>query len=415
LSGEKAVGGSDSALFGRISARLALAAVVVVVLSVFIGTALSRYSRAVPTLSPATMLAASFSAPSAPEGLPWPSVGQAAIAVDGFDGMVTHGTEPGAKPIASTAKVMTALVVLKHHPLQGSDPGPAIKITAADVSRYQEAIAQDQSAVEVRTGESITERELLEGLLIASANNFADILANWDSGTSVAFVQAMNSEAATLGMAHTHFADSSGFSPQTTSTATDLIALARAGMALPVFAEIVGKQSATVPVAGDVATTNSLLGQDGVIGIKTGETDEAGDCLIFAADLAVSGRSERVYGVVLGQPSRQAAFTAARTLLEAIPAQLTTVHVIARGQAAGIYEAPWAGTVEAVAAADLDVPAWAGTTLAATVSLQAVKSPIRVGTKVGTLVVSVGARPVSIDIVAAASIPAPGAWWKITR
>ncbi len=65
----------------------------------------------------------------------------------------------------------------------------------------------------VQPGEELTERQLLNGLLVHSANNFADVLAQWDAGTMPAFVAKMNAAAAALGMAHTHYADASGLDP----------------------------------------------------------------------------------------------------------------------------------------------------------------------------------------------------------
>src|SRR5439155_16088215 len=125
------------------------------------------------------------------------------------------------QPVASTAKVMTALLILEHHPLAVGDQGPALTLAQEDVRRYQQAVAQDESAVAVRAGESISELQLLEGLLVPSANNFAEILARWDTGTLPAFVASMNARADALGMKSTHFDDASGFSDRTTSTAAD--------------------------------------------------------------------------------------------------------------------------------------------------------------------------------------------------
>ena len=416
MSSDEAVGGREQTLIlGRFSPRFVLAAIVVVVLSAMVGVGLSRYERSVPQLAPATTLPALFNASASPGDFPWPQAGQAAISVDGFDGVFTHGTEAGPQPIASTTKVMTALLILKHHPLQPGDAGPEITITSDDVRHYNEAIAEDQSTVGVVAGEKLTEYELLEGMLIASANNFANILADWDAGSLDAFVQSMNAEASRLGMIRSNFSDASGFSPGTTSTPEDLMLLARAGMAFPVFAEIVGKKSAELPVVGTIQSTNALLGESGIIGIKTGETDEAGDCLVFAADVLVNGNARRVYGVVLGQPDRPTAFASARALIESVPAHLTSVRIISKGEAAGVYSAPWAGNFEAVAANDLEIPAWAGSTIPATVALDTLKAPIAAGTKVGTLTVNSGGRDVSVDLVASADVGAPGTWWKLTR
>ena len=87
-------------------------------------------------------------------------------------------------------------------------------------------------------GEQLTERQLLEGLLVHSANNFADALAAWDAGSLPAFVDKMNTTAAILGMTGTHFADPSGLDATSESTPADLLRLARWDLASPTFAQI---------------------------------------------------------------------------------------------------------------------------------------------------------------------------------
>ena len=103
-------------------------------------------------------------------------------------------------PVASLTKMMTAYLVLTDHPLSATEQGPSFTMTAADVADWDNAVDTDQSNVEVALGEVLTERQLLEGLLVHSANNFADILAEWDAGSMAAFVTKMNATALTLGM-----------------------------------------------------------------------------------------------------------------------------------------------------------------------------------------------------------------------
>src|SRR5256885_5017539 len=123
--------------------------------------------------------------------LPWPSAGSAAVGVSGLGLIASSGNEQPI-PAASVAKVMTALVVLSDKPLKPGDQGATLAMTAQDVQAYQSDFDQKQSVVEVREGESLTELQLLEGMLIPSANNLAETLARWDSGSVNAFVDAMN-------------------------------------------------------------------------------------------------------------------------------------------------------------------------------------------------------------------------------
>lgn len=393
---------------------LASLAIIEVVVIVF-GLLGCQYTRAIPQVEAAATFPQVVRAAGPDVALPWPNQGQATLAIDGI-GKVGGSRSSGTPvPIASTAKVMTALVTLEKHPLQGGAPGPVVTISAGDVQRYEAAILQDQSVLEVRAGETITERELLEGLLIPSANNYAEILAAWNSGSVSAFVGEMNARAVALGMRETRFDDPSGFSAKTVSTANDLLLLAQAAMANPVFADIVARQEATLPVVGVVESTNELLKEPGVIGIKTGETDAAGGCLLFAANVKAGGESRRVIGVVLGEKDRATAFVRAKALLDALPGLFSAVSVVRRGDAVGVFAAPWGGEVAAIAGEDLTVTAFAGEAVTAAVKLDTVTAPVAAGTKVGELMVSAGSRQLAIPVVAAADIPEPGPGWRLLR
>jgi D-alanyl-D-alanine carboxypeptidase (penicillin-binding protein 5/6) len=390
-----------------------LIAAVVIVLSAIVGVIAYRYSRDVPALSPAVTFPASLQVPDTAPPLPWPKAGQALVEVDGL-GVVGHsGTDAGPQPIASTTKIMTAYLILKDHPLNPGEQGPTVTITGGDVRRYNQAIAQDQSTVGVFEGEELTEYQLLQGMLIASANNFAEILATWDAGSNTEFIADMNLEANRLGMGTTHYDDASGFSARTVSTPADLLVLAKAAMAFPVFAEIVAQQSAELPVVGTVQTTNAILGEAGIIGIKTGETDEAGTCLVFAANVPGAAGDVRIYGVVLGQPDRETAFAVSKALVLATPGRIMNARVVSKGTSVGSYAAPWGGTIEAQAAGDLNIAAWAGTTITTSVALDRIDAPVEAGAKVGTLTAKSGERSASVDLVASGAISAPGFTWRV--
>src|ERR1700682_5480705 len=104
-------------------------------------------------------------------------------------------------------------------------------MTSADVLLCRHALAVDGSAVAVRTGEVLTERDLLLALLLPSADNIAETLAVWVSGNRPAFIASLNATATAMGMDHTHFADPSGLSAATVSSADDLVLLAPGGIA----------------------------------------------------------------------------------------------------------------------------------------------------------------------------------------
>ena len=260
---------------------------------------------------------ASVATGGAKRALDWPPRGSAAVAVGGGTIQVSGATR--SVPIASLAKVMTAVVVLRSHPLSAHDAGFTLTINADDVDDTRRRRSQGQSVVTVAAGERLTERQALQALLLPSANNIAVALARVEGGTVDDFVDEMNAEARRLGMSSTVYTDPSGYAATTVSTARDQVLLARAAMRIGAFAEIVGESQATIPEAGVVYNTDTLLGSDGFVGIKTGSDSAAGGCFMFAA--RASSPHHLVYGVVLGQgggPLIRAALKAARRLADSV-------------------------------------------------------------------------------------------------
>src|SRR4051794_18752586 len=250
------------------------------------------------------LLGSSSSATAPREAVPstvWPAHGQAAFVKAGSS-EVHAGPNQHPAAIASVAKVMTAYLVLRDHPLAPGEDGPAIMLTDADVADTDRRSGQEESVVPVAAGEQLTERQALEALLLPSANNIAAVLARWDAGSQERFVARMNAAARSLGMTHTRYTDPSGFDEATVSTAADQVRLVDRAMRLPVFASIVTTPSATLPVAGTVHNTDTLLGHDGFVGVKTGSTGAAGGCFAFRADRWIDGKRTTITGVVLGQP-----------------------------------------------------------------------------------------------------------------
>jgi len=250
----------------------------------------------------------------------WPADGQAAFVQSGRS-QVQAGPNQHAAPIASVAKVMTAYLVLRDHPLRAGEDGPTITLTDTDVADTDRRRGQQESVVPIAAGEQLTERQALQALLLPSANNIAAVLARWDAGSVDRFVARMNATARSLGMIHTRYTDPSGYDDATVSTAADQVRIADRAMLLPVFASIVATPSATLPVAGTIHNTNTLLGHDGFVGVKTGSDDGAGGCFAFRAIRWIDGKRTTITGVVLGQPGHDriaAALEAADAMVDRI-------------------------------------------------------------------------------------------------
>ena len=373
-----------------------------------------QYLRPLPVTAATSIVPVAQPVGTAP-ALPWPAQGAAALVIDGLGPV---GSSGGAAPLpmASTAKMMTALIVLEDHPLALNDPGPVITVSRADVSAYISEQNQGKSVLPVVAGERLTEYQLLQGLLLPSASNFADMLAVWDLGGVPAFVNRMNAHAASLGMSATHYADVSGFSPLSVSIPSDLITLAQNAMRLPVFAQIVAQPQATLPVNGVIHNLDALLGKGGVVGVKTGHTDQAGGCFVVAADLMIDGQSVRVYGAVMGQPGAlNGAFAATSALLRALGPALHLRTVIQRSDVIARYETAWAESGPVVAGQSV---AWVlidGTTISRHVTLTNLPAALPPGSRVGTLVITAQNHRAEVPLVTAGAINGPDLGWRLTR
>lgn len=196
---------------------------------------------------------------------------------------------------ASLTKVMTALLILEK--VSGNETLLSTPVTASETAFDGAYYHTDGSTANIKAGETMTVEQLLQCMLIVSANEACNILAEWDCGSISAFVDAMNAKAAALGCEDTHFVNPSGLhDPDHYTTAWDLYLITKAAMAYPEFMEICDTANVIIPatnVSGErnYWTTNHLLSTWRVIGyrdkrahgIKTGSTDAAGHCLISSA------------------------------------------------------------------------------------------------------------------------------------
>jgi D-alanyl-D-alanine carboxypeptidase (penicillin-binding protein 5/6) len=227
----------------------------------------------------------------------WPRQGQAALVLGDRHPLASPGEKPVA--IASLAKVMTAYLVLKRYPLRGPQDGFTLTVSAGEAEGVAKDHAEGESVVAVAAGEQLTERQLLEALLIPSGNNIARMLGEMVAGSESGFVEQMNGEARALGMDQTAYTDPSGWDPGTVSTAADQLRVFEQAMRSPVFRQIVSMPSVTLPVAGTLTNFNPLVA-DGFAG-KTGSDSAAGGCLAFFTHVTLAGRGVTAVGVVMAQ------------------------------------------------------------------------------------------------------------------
>lgn len=288
---------------------------------------------AVPTAAAAAYRGAAAQAQDAPVGFPAPIpapeiTARAALAVDLATGATLLAVNPDMPyPPASTTKMLTAIIVRQHAALD-----EVVTVEAGDlvdVAVY--------AHVGLAAGDRITVRDLLAGLLIPSGGDAARTLARVVGSRldptapdpRAAFVAEMNRQARRLGIRQTHFVNADGRdAPGQRSTARDLAILGAALLRDPFLAEVVAQPVTTVSVAGPAAreitlwSTNHLLGELGVHGVKTGTTGDAGENLV-----AVAWRKDhQVLTVTLGS-SEQSRFDDTAALLGALDAHYRWVRL----------------------------------------------------------------------------------------
>jgi len=342
----------------------------------------------------------------------WPSYGQAAVGAVGYDVLASNG-EQVAHPIASIAKVVLALSVLDKKPLEAGQSGPSYQITEKDVQYYYDDLAVGGSLLSVNAGEVLTEYQMLQGLLIASGDNIATTLAVWAFGSMENYLTYANKMAADNGWSSTHMADASGLSAQTVSSAADLVKIGNKALSHSVLAEIVNQQEATLPIAGTVQNYNTILGEDGVVGIKTGNTPEAGGCLLFAVKSATDATAPVMIGAILGAPSRLTVLRDTTNFIQSNVSNFRNINVVKAGNVVGKYETAWGQSVKAVAKDNLNYYSVDNKKVAPEISLDEIKSSKSKKSEVGTVKVKANNQTRSIAVVLESDLIGPSYGWKL--
>jgi len=313
-------------LFSRTKISRVVAVVLVFALAIFVTVRLvsgPRRAQITNRASGETTLGASVSLDSS---MPWPAMGEGAYSVPLLGVSGQNGPETPV-PIASMTKIMTAYLVLKDHPIAKGSSGPNITVTETDQLQFDTETRTNQANVIVQAGEVLSEYQMLEGLLVHSANDLAYALAVWDAGSLGGFVTRMNATAKRLGMYQTHFADASGDTPATVSTPSDILKVAAVAMTIPLFATLVTHRSVTLPYEGLVSSFTPLLGTPGVVGVKSGYTTAAGGCDVLAYQSAIGTKSVVVLAAVTGQRTFNDVISAGKAALALAQGVASEIHL----------------------------------------------------------------------------------------
>lgn len=361
--------------------------------------------------------------------VPWPAQGQAAVKVVGSGDVGTFGPQKPV-PTASVAKIMTAYVVLRDHPLKKDKAGPKIEVDGKAVT---EGGSKHESRIEgLKAGQRFSQQDMLKMLMIPSGNNIARLLARWDtkSGDEAAFVKKMNAAAKDLGMKNTTYTDPSGLDPKTVSTAVDQLKLAEAVMKFDAFRPIVAMTNADIPgLPGRINSNidNLLLAGLSIKGIKTGSSTAAGGTLSWAAYKTVDGKDRLILGTMMDQhfkgldPDGANSLTMVKEnsqkVIEAVRNALASATAVKKGQVVGYVDDGLNGLTPVVATKDLKAVGVPGQKLTLSVGDggKTVPHTAKAGTEVGVLTVGNGESMQKVPVALQKDLVEPSFGAKLIR
>jgi len=346
--------------------------------------------------------------------LAWPGFGASAFGAVGYPDLLSVNGSTEALPMASITKIITAMVVLEAKPLATGTDGPEIEFSQADRALYSKYLAMRGSVKPMPANTSMSQLEVLQVTLIASANNYAEAVADWAYGTEAAYVDAAKTWLTEHGMTHTTVVEPTGINPANTSTATDLVTLGKLAMANPVISDIVDTPTLTLPEVGTIKDTNKLLGSEGVVGIKTGTLENIGSSLLFASKQKVGSSTVTIIGAVLGAADHDALYPAVTGLLRSITSGFHEITLAEKGQPFAGYRTAWSARTTAVATSDAKVVVWSDTPVSSVVAAPDIRLVAR-GETAGEVAFTVGKKTITVPLAFSTSVRDPGPAWRLAH
>ena len=396
----------------RRRAAVSTFSVIVLALVAYVGAVLLHPLPATAAIVPADAVKTIDTAPVDPA---WPAHGGAAIGLVGQSGLLGSSGSDKSVPIASMTKTITSLVLLQKYQLKSGEQGPTVTFTQRDLDILNQVWAEDGSWANVEAGEKLTLVQAMTVMMLKSANNYARSLAVWSYGSQDAFVDAANAWLKQHGFTHTHMTDPSGLDSGSVSNMTDLVGIGKLAIANPVLAKVVDTATATLPTVGTIHNTDPLIGKDGIEGVKTGFTDQAGHCLLFAAKVDINGTSRTLVGVMLGQPTYDALWSGVPKLLASYEKAFHEVDLTDAGKTVyGTYTTPWGSTTQLVAATQPSMEIYSAGSVAVKVSADKLATATAKA-MAGTVTFSYGGKKVVANLATSGAIAGPTAWWRLTH
>lgn len=316
--------------------------------------------------------------------------------------------------MASLTKLITALVGLEAAPVEAGTDGPVYTLTDADTALVDEVLAQDGTFAPAPVGLELTTRQILDLILVPSANNYAISYSRWIFGSDEAFLAAANDWLARNGLESIYIEDASGLSDNNVATPADIVRLARIALADPLIAQVVSQSRINIPMLGEIDTTNRLLGEAGVVGLKTGTTFPSGYSLAAAKHEDFGGRDLVAIAVTMDRPDSEARAEDTRAVLAAMAGTGQPIQLVEQGERIGSVTT-WTGAeVQLTAKGGLETVIVPGEAATRTNALGKVAAGAK-GTTVGQILTSSPSGDESIEVVTDAAITEPGFVWRFTH
>lgn len=408
------------------AARIALVVFLVIVLAILGGSGgYVWWASAAPLAAPTLTTQPPAVVTGEPAAVRLPASGAMRVSISGGEqylGADTDGAWAASggdeeRPIASIAKLITALVVLDRHPLEStSDPGPTLAFTEADTDLYDQFYVRGATIARMPDGSRMSLHDALATMLLPSASNYAVAVARWGFGSESAYVDAARSWLAANGLESTRIVDATGIDDRNTSTPRDLLALGKIAEAIPALAAIVAMSAISLPEGpGTVTNTNGLLGTEGIRGLKTGNLGDGTFNLLFSSLLDVGISSPlRITGVRLGGATHDSTDQDVVALLQSIRAGFHEVPVGTAGQRVGRITTPWGDDTEIVLARSAALMTWSDTPVTATLDIETPERYVD-GETVGTITWTAGPNTATAEVKISGDIGEPNLWWRVTH
>ncbi|QTX04521.1 serine hydrolase [Agromyces archimandritae] len=345
-----------------------------------------------------------------------PEDGQSAVALvpdeTGEPVVLAGAGDDEALPMGGAAKLVTVLVTQASQPLTAGDDGADIRIGAEDYRGYLNYDKEGSRVLPVSPGETWTQRDVVQAVLLASSNNHADTLVRWAFGNPAAYVEAANAWLDEHGFEHTRVDDATGLSGDNVGTATELARLTAMIMAVPALADMIDHAGERAGLGERTIPDVIAHMPDRVRALSRSYTDQAG--LVFAfTDLADTGEDAvRIVGVLLRMPDYETLDPAVERILADVESAASPRRLVEAGTSYAKVTTPWGQRSELVASVGQETAAFGGGAQAPDIRIDDFATG-RAGDRLGRITIDYEGGTATSPLELSDDLRDPGVFWRL--